>query len=101
MRVIELPGWVYPRRLLDHLVGAGKQRFRDREAERLGGGQVDDKIESGRELDRNVAGLRAAQNLVHILGCAPEQSWKMWSVRQQPSGLHELAGPEHRRQPRG
>jgi hypothetical protein len=42
------------------------------EAKRLGGGQVDDQIELGRLLDRDVTGLRPAQNLVYILGGAPE-----------------------------
>ena len=30
--------------LLDHLVGAQQHRFRNREAERLRGGQIDDEI---------------------------------------------------------
>ena len=47
---------------LDHLVGAQQERFGNREAERLGGGQIDDEIEFGRLLDRNVARLRPAQN---------------------------------------
>jgi hypothetical protein len=35
-------------RLFDNLVGAQQERFRDREAERLGGRQIDDEIELGR-----------------------------------------------------
>src|SRR5262249_55758665 len=44
------------RSLFDHLVGAGEQRWRDGQAERLGGDQIDDEIELGRLLDRQVAG---------------------------------------------
>ena len=40
--------------LLDHFVGCGQQRFRDGEAERLGGLEVDDKLELGRLLDRQI-----------------------------------------------
>jgi hypothetical protein len=39
----------------------------------LGGGEVDDEIELGRLLDRDVAWLRPAQNFVDQLGGAPEQ----------------------------
>ena len=50
--------------LFDHLVGAEQERFRDCQPEGLGGRQIDDEIESGRLLDRDVGGLCAAQNLV-------------------------------------
>jgi hypothetical protein len=51
-------------RSFDHLVGAGDERWRHFEGERLGGGQIDDEVELRRLLDRNVAWLRPAQNLV-------------------------------------
>ena len=59
--------------LFDHLVGAGEQCRRHVKAERLRGRQIDDEIELGRLLDRNIGRLRPAQNLVDIIGGAPEQ----------------------------
>jgi hypothetical protein len=47
--------------LIDHLIGAQQDGFRYFEPERLGSAQVDDEIELGRLLDRDVAWLRPAQ----------------------------------------
>src|SRR5262249_26959972 len=55
-------------RLLDHLVRAQEQVPRNREAERLGGLHVDDKLELGRLFDRQISRLRAFEDLVDI-GC--------------------------------
>ena len=58
--------------LFDHLVGAGKQRWRNGEAERPRGFEIDNQIEFGWLLDRKIAGFRPVQNLVNITGGAPE-----------------------------
>src|ERR1700730_959149 len=50
---------------LDHLVSAREQLRRHGEAERLRSDQIDDELEFGWLLDRDVGGLRPPQNLVH------------------------------------
>src|SRR6516164_189419 len=48
----------------DHLVGARDERRRDGEADRLRGLEIDEHLDLSRKLDRQIAGLRALQNLV-------------------------------------
>src|SRR5215468_10289912 len=55
-----------PIALLDDVVGAGEDRLRDRQSERLRGLEIDRKIESGRQLDRQIGGLASLQNLVDV-----------------------------------
>ena len=51
-----------PARLFDNLIGAGEQRRRDFEAQRLGGSQVDHQLIFGRRLHGEVCGLLALEN---------------------------------------
>ena len=54
--------------LLDQLVGAQEKRFGDRQAEGLGSSQINDEVEFGRLLDRDLARLRPVQNnLINII----------------------------------
>jgi hypothetical protein len=86
--------------LFDHLVGAREESGWHVETERFGGGQVDDQIEFGRLLDRKIAGLRPAQNFVHIVGGVPELSQVVWSVGHETPGLDMIASIKDCRQPR-
>src|SRR5262249_9245544 len=64
--------------LFDHLVGAGEQRGVHVDAERLGGREINNEIELGRLLDREVGWLRPPQNLVDKVASTPEQVWEVW-----------------------
>ena len=63
---------IAPDFLFDHLVGAQKERLRDREAERLGGRQIDYEIKLSWLLDWDIPWLRSTQNLIDQIGGAPE-----------------------------
>jgi hypothetical protein len=52
--------------LLDHLIGRRQQCFRDGEAERLGGLEVDDEFEFGRLLHREIGWFVAFENAPSI-----------------------------------
>src|SRR5271167_1834180 len=52
--------------LLDHLVGGRQQSFRDGKAERLGGFEVDDKLNFRSLLDRQIGWLVAFENAPSI-----------------------------------
>src|SRR5215470_13306297 len=72
---------------LDHFVGTGKQRLGNREAEGLGGREVDDEIELRRPFYRQIARLRALENLIDIACRAAEH------VRNAYAVGHEAAIP--------
>src|SRR6185369_2298985 len=59
-------------RSLNQLICPPQQRRRDRQAERLGGLEVDDQLELRRLLYGEIGGFRALEDLVDVAGGASE-----------------------------
>src|SRR5262249_38444636 len=68
---------------LDHSVGAGKQRRRQVETERLCRAQIDDQLEYGGLLDRQVARFGTPEDAVAIDGAAPIDRRKAGAIGHQ------------------
>jgi tripartite-type tricarboxylate transporter receptor subunit TctC len=79
-------------RLLDHIVGAGKQERWNLQAERLGGLEIDGKREPVRELDRQVAGLGAFEDAVGVARRLPilMRQIEVGAVRQQAAVARKI-----------
>ena len=69
--------------LLDHLGGAHHDRWRYLKAKSLGGLEVHDHLELGRELHREIAWLLAAQDAIDIGGGTTVGVCQVVSVGQQ------------------
>jgi hypothetical protein len=68
------------------LVGAGEDRGRHRQAERLGGVEVDDKLEGRRLLDRQIGGLGALEDLSDVNAGLAIGSREARSIADQAAG---------------
>jgi hypothetical protein len=77
-------------RSFDDLVGAGEDRWRDRQPECRCGLEVDDKVEFYRLLDGQVAGFRSFQDPVYIIRRPPEVVGHIGAVRDQAATIGVL-----------
>src|SRR5207237_1095628 len=84
-------------RSFDHLVGAQQDRGRDGEAERLGGLEIENRLERGRLLHRQVAGLGALENPRDTAARQAIGGAEARSVAHQAARRDEFAPGEHRR----
>src|SRR6266404_1583081 len=73
---------------LDHLIRSHQHVRRDRQADLLGGFQVDHQLELRRLLDGKIGGLRAFQNLVYIRSSAPVQVGYTHAIGHEPTVFH-------------
>jgi hypothetical protein len=80
--------------LFDHLVGAQEEISTDRKSERSRCFDVDDKLEFGGLLNRQVGRLRALQNLLDVSGGKADVDPRSCDVanRAFATGLHTLVG---------
>jgi hypothetical protein len=69
------------------------------ETERFGGPQVDGEIELCRQLHRQVGGVGALQDVVHVAGGTPQQVGHARAISHQSAGRDVLLRVEHARQP--
>src|SRR6516165_4970090 len=81
------------RHLFDHLGCAQHYRWGYGKAKRLGGLAVQDHLELGRKLHREIARLRAAQNAIHVGGGATIEVYRVGSVGEQAAVSGKLRCP--------
>src|SRR5205085_7312252 len=72
--------------LFDHLVGEREQFWRYGQAERVRSLEIDHEIELGRLLNRQVRGLGATDDPVHVRRGAPMQVGRIDAIGDQSAG---------------
>ena len=76
---------------LDHLIGALLEVKRNVESERLGGREIDDQLEFGRQLNRKIAWLLAFEYARNIDTGTAISIRDSGTITHQPTGLRVLA----------
>src|SRR5260370_15551212 len=84
----------------DHLVGAGEQCWRDGEAERFCGFEIEDQLELGWLLNGQISRFGASQNLVKVVRGFATHLSEIWPVTNEAAGGHKTCLHINGRQPR-
>src|SRR5712664_3626996 len=74
---------------IDHLIRSLQERRRDRQAEGLGGLEVDDQLEGCRLFNWQIRRLRPLEDPIDISGGAPEQGMIVHSIDHQAPNISE------------
>src|SRR5216683_2561471 len=77
--------------LLDDLVGAGEDRWRDGEAESLGGREIDDQLECRRLLDRQISRLGTFEDSPRVTAGLAKGLSDPHTIADQAAGRRDLA----------
>src|SRR5262249_949720 len=77
-------------RLLDDLVSARQQGRGNFDIENLGRLQIDDELESSRQLNRHLGCFLAFENAAGVDSYLPKLLRKVRSVAHQPASFHKL-----------
>src|ERR1700682_3087831 len=74
-------------KLFDHFVGGSEKRCRNPQPERSGRLEIDDELELGRLLDRQVCGLGTLEYLIDVDGKIPDDAVEVRAVRHQSASF--------------
>src|SRR6266446_2645832 len=83
---------------INHLIRPLQEGLGGRQAERLGGLEVDHQLELRRLLDGEVAGLGALENLIHVVGGAAVHVLRVGPVRHEAPCDDQFSPPADRGQ---
>src|SRR5215470_14193497 len=82
-------------KLLNNLVGSQQDCRRQIDTDRFGGLQIDDHLELGGLLDRQIGGLGATSDPINELSNAPEERRDARAVAQQATHIYPFAEDKH------
>src|SRR5215831_7141041 len=94
-----LPAQQNPSASFNYVIGKGKQRQCNVDAERVGSLEVDRQLESDGLLDRQLGRFGSLQYPVYITRTAKKQIREVWPVRYEAAGRHRVSCLIHARQP--